>query len=75
MSCAVCVPITVRRASSRSAKTPANSPNSMYGRNCANAITPTSNAECVSWRMNQPRAIRCIHEPVWETICPPKKRR
>jgi hypothetical protein len=23
-------------------------PNSMYGVNCANAITPTSNGECVS---------------------------
>jgi hypothetical protein len=47
----------------------------MYGKNCAKAITPTSNAECVSWRTNQPSAIRCIHEPVWETIWPPKKRR
>jgi hypothetical protein len=47
----------------------------MYGANWANAITPTSNGECVSWRMNQPSAIRCIQEPVWETACPAKKRR
>ena len=47
----------------------------MYGVNCANAITPTSNGECVSCRTYQPSAMRCIHEPVWETICPAKKRR
>ena len=67
--------MTVRRASSRSVNTPANSPNSVNGRNVASAITPTANAECVSWKTNQPSAIRCIHEPTCDTAWPPKKRR
>ena len=44
-----CVAITVRRASSRSARTPANRPNTVNGRKVASAITPTANAEWVSW--------------------------
>ena len=75
MSWPACVAITVRRASSRSASTPANRPKSVNGRNVASAITPTANAEWVSWKTNQPSAMRCIHEPIWETVWPAKKRR
>ncbi len=47
----------------------------MNGRNWASAIRPTENGEWVIWRTNQPSAIRCIHEPVWETVWPAKKSR
>jgi hypothetical protein len=45
----VWVATTRRRASTRSVTTPAKRPNTMKGKNCANAITPTANGECVSW--------------------------
>ena len=72
----ICVPITSRRASSRSVSTPAKSPKSVNGRNCASAMIPTANGSpCVSWRTNQLSAIRCIQEPVWEMAWPAKKSR
>ena len=76
MSCETCVQTTRRRASSRSVKTPAKSPNRLNGRNCATAMIPTANeSPCVSWRTNQLSAIRCIHDPDCEIACPKKKSR
>ena len=63
------------RLSKRSTITPAKRPKIVNGRNCASASTPTATGEWVSVMISQPLAMFCIHEPVTETIWPPKKRR
>ena len=72
---AVCVAITIRRGSQRSLTTPANSPSSVNGAYWQTASTPTSTGECVSRTISHDWAIRCIHVPVFETICPAKNSR
>jgi hypothetical protein len=71
----VCVTMTSRRLSKRSARTPANSPNSVNGANRQNASTPTATGERVSSTTNHASAMFCIHVPTTETSCPAKKSR
>ena len=74
-SAAACVPITVRRASSRSTSTPAKRPKTVNGRNWHRASTPTATGEWVSWSTSHAAAMFCIHVPLTDTIWPAKKSR
>ncbi len=73
--CPICVPITVRRGSSRSTTTPANRLKAVNGRNCASASRPTASGDFVSVRISHACVIRCIHVPGSEIVWPLKKRR
>ena len=59
----------------RSTHTPAKGANRKVGICPANPTTPSSSAESVSRYTNQLVAIRVIHVPVRETLCPPKNSR
>ena len=55
--------------------TPATRLKSVNGMNWQSARIPTATGECVSERMSQACATRCIQVPVLEMTWPAKKRR
>ena len=67
-----CVPIRVRRTSSRSMTAPPSSPSTAKGPNWQAARMPTAAAEWVSWSTNQAWATFCTQVPLIEIPCPMK---
>ncbi len=67
---------SVWRLGSASARTPAKRPNTMTGTNWAAATTPShSGSPPLSSRTSQAWATCCIHVPMSDSACPPKKSR
>ena len=74
----LCVQISVRRLSRRSAITPPHTPNSSMGRNCRATISPRAEpavARPVSSSTSQLWAVVCIHVPLREISWEKKKSR
>ena len=66
----VCVSMSVRRLSKRSATTPPHTPNSSMGRNCSATMKPRADPAVdfpVSSSTSQLWAVICIHVPVSDT--------
>jgi hypothetical protein len=72
---ALCVAITRRRLSNRSAATPEISPKIVNGAKRQKARKPTATAECVSSITYHASAMFCIHVPTSEITWPVKKSR
>ena len=70
-----CVQIRTRRFGSASAATPANSPRTMTGMNCAAATTPSQIGSWVSSRTSHAWATCCIQVPTSEIAWPEKNSR
>jgi len=70
-----CVAMSSRRLGHESAMTPANSPNTRTGRNCAATITPSQIGSCVSVRTSHDCATCCIQVPMSEIAWPMKNSR
>ena len=62
----ICVQMRTRRFGSASAATPANSPRTMTGMNCAAATMPSQIGSWVSSRTSQAWATCCIQVPTSE---------
>ena len=71
----VCVSISSRRLSRRSASTPPSAPNSRIGRNCSAAVMPTATPLPVRCTTSHISATVCIQLPEMETIWPANQRR
>jgi hypothetical protein len=72
---AVCVTMTRRRLSKRSATTPEIRPKMVNGAKRQKARKPTATAEWVSSTTYQASAMFCIQVPTRETTCPVKNSR
>jgi hypothetical protein len=68
----VCVIVSSRRLSSRSASTPPQLPSSRIGRNCRPAVMPTAAPLPVSSTISHISATICIQLPEMETTWPAK---
>ncbi len=71
----VCVQISTCLRLSRSTQTPAKGARRNVGIWPAKLTVPSSSAECVSLYTSHAVAMRVIHVPMSEMVCPPKKRR
>ena len=72
---ATCTARSVGFFGNASAMTPPKSPSRRTGTNWTAATMPRSSGLFVSVRTSQPCATDCIHVPMSETSCPPKKSR
>ncbi len=70
-----CTASSVCRFGRTSASTPANSPSTITGRNCAPATTPSQNGSPVSVRTSQPWATCWTQVPMSESAWPTKNSR